>query len=83
MDKKIKMYALSTCIYCQNAKAWFADKNIEYDCVDVDLLEEGKKFSVLKEIKEKVGMVSFPTIFIGDTVIKGYKPERYKEALGL
>ena len=83
MNKKIIMYALSTCIYCQNAKAWFADQNIEYDCVDVDLLEESEKFSVLKEIKEKVGMVSFPTIIIGNTVIKGYKPERYREALDL
>ncbi len=83
MDKKVKMYALSTCIYCQNAKAWFAEQNIEYDCVDVDLIEESEKFTILKEIKEKAGKVSFPTLFIGDTIINGYKPERYKEALGL
>lgn len=81
MNKKIKMYALSTCIYCQNAKAWFARENIDYDCVDVDLLHEQEKFTVLKEMKAKSGSVSFPTIMIGDTIIKGYHPEKYKEAL--
>ncbi len=81
MDKKIKMYTLSTCIYCQNAKAWFTKANIDFAFTDVDLLDEQEKFTILKEIKEKTGSVSFPTILIGDRVIKGYHPEKYKEAL--
>ena len=35
MDKKVKLYALSTCIYCQ--KPAFSS-GIEYDSIDVDLL---------------------------------------------
>ena len=83
MSANIQMYALSTCIYCQNTKKWFAQHNIEYDFIDVDLLDESEKFSVLKEIKSKTGMVSFPTVIIGDVVVKGYKPDKFKEVLGL
>ncbi len=83
MEKKVQMYALSTCIYCQNTKRWFADHEIEYDCIDVDLLDESEKFAVLREIKGKTGMVSFPTVIIGDIIVKGYKPDKLKEALGL
>jgi glutaredoxin-like protein NrdH len=83
MKKNIQMYALSTCIYCQNTKRWFAEHRIEYDCIDVDLLEETEKYAILKEMKGKTGMVSFPTVIIDDNIIKGYKPAKFKEVLEL
>jgi len=83
MDKKVKLYALSTCIYCQNTKAFLKDLQVEYDSVEVDLLEKDQKLAVVREIHKITPTVAFPVIVIGEKVITGYRPDEIKKALGL
>ena len=83
MTEPVKVYALSTCIYCRNTKAWLDQHDVNYECIEVDLIDQQARFSVLKEIKTRSSVVSFPTIVVGDQVIQGYHPEQLKKVLGL
>jgi len=78
---KIKLYTLSTCIHCKNAKKFFADNNIEVDCVDVDLLKGAEREKIMKEMDKLVAQRLFPTIVIGNCVIQGFREDDIKEAL--
>ena len=78
---KVKLFTLSTCIHCKNAKKFFADNNIEVDCVDVDLLKGAEKEKAMKEMDKIAAQRLFPTIVIGNCVIQGYRETEIKEAL--
>jgi glutaredoxin len=56
---------------------------IQYEFVDVDLLEGDERKAILEDIKKLNPKCSFPTIIIGEKVIVGYKEEEIKEALGI
>ena len=44
MDEcSVKLYSLSTCIHCKNAKEFFNQCGINPDCVDVDKLDLEKE----------------------------------------
>ena len=82
-DKKIKLYTLSTCSHCKSTKRLLTECTIEYDFVEVDLLEGDERKAILEDIKKVNPRCSFPTLIIGDKVIVGYKEKDIKEALGL
>jgi glutaredoxin-like protein NrdH len=82
-DKEVKLYTLSTCSHCKSTKRLLAECTIEYDFVDVDLLEGEERKAILEDIKKVNPRCSFPTLIIGDKVIVGYKEKEIKEALGL
>jgi len=56
---------------------------IQYEFVDVDLLEGDERKAIIEDIKKLNPRCSFPTIIIGDEVIVGFKEKKIKEALGL
>lgn len=82
-DKKIKIYSLSTCSHCKATKKFLDECTLQFDFVDVDLLEGEERKAILQEVKQFNERCSFPTIIIGDKVIVGYKEKEIKEALGL
>ncbi|MCF8024290.1 MAG: glutaredoxin family protein [Desulfobacteraceae bacterium] len=82
-EPDIKLYALSTCGHCKNAKKLLDNCEVTYDSVEVDLLEGEQRKAILEEIKALNPRCSFPTIKIGDQVIVGYKEDEIKEALGV
>ena len=79
----IKLYALSTCIHCRNAKEFLNECGINYDCVDVDTLEGGERREIVEEIKKSNPNCSFPMLIIGNKVIIGFRKDEIKEALNL
>lgn len=79
----VKVYALSTCGHCKRAKQLLADCNVDYDSVEVDLLEGDDRKAVLDEVRELNPRCSFPTIKINEKVIVGYQEKEIKEALGV
>ena len=79
----IYIYTLSTCGHCKSTKRLLDECNVEYDFVDVDLLDSDERKAVLEDVKQLNPKCSFPTIKIGDQVIVGYKEDQIKEALGL
>lgn len=82
-DKPVMIYTLSTCSHCKSTKKLLDECTIQYDFVDVDLLEGDERKAILEDIKKVNPRCSFPTILIGSKVIVGYKEKEIKEALGL
>lgn len=77
----VKVYALSTCIHCRNAKKYLDECGIKYNCVHVDELKGEERKEVVKELKDYNPAVSFPTIVIKDTVVVGYHKDKIDKAL--
>ncbi len=79
----VKLYSLSTCIHCKDAKNFFNQCKINTDCVDVDKLSMEQRKKLLEEIKQINPECTFPTIVIGKKVIVGFKKDELKEILGI
>ena len=82
-DTEVKIYSLSTCSHCKATKKLLGECTVQYDFVDVDLLQGDERKAVLDDVKKFNPKCSFPTIIIGEKVIVGYKENEIKEALGL
>jgi len=76
------LYALSTCGWCKKTKRLLNDLAIEYDYIDVDLLDGIDREEIEKEIKRWNPRCSFPTIVVNqETCVVGFKEEQIKEIL--
>jgi glutaredoxin-like protein NrdH len=82
-DQNVKLYALSTCIHCRDAKAFLDKCGIDYDCVHVDKLDGEEKRQLIEEIKKTNPGCAFPMLLVGDKVIIGFRQEEIREALNL
>jgi len=82
-ENNVKIYSLSTCSHCKSTKKLLSECTIEYDFVDVDLLEGEERKAILEDVRNFNPKCSFPTIVIGGKVIVGFKEDDIKEALGL
>jgi glutaredoxin-like protein NrdH len=79
----VRLYALSTCGHCQDTKAFLGECGVNYDCVDVDKLDEVERKKVLEELIKINRECAFPTLVIGDKVVVGFRKEEIKELLGI
>jgi len=77
----VKLYALSSCPWCKKAKVYFTEKQIPFECIEVDLLKGKEQEKAVEEVKKLVGDAVFPVTMIGDKAILGYKPNEFAEAL--
>jgi len=79
---KVTIYSTPTCPYCQQAKAFFKENNIEFE--DIDVATDEKK---AEEMIEKSGQMGVPVIIIEkdgkEEVIIGFEKEKITELLGL
>jgi glutaredoxin-like protein NrdH len=81
VQKRVRMYTLSTCSHCKAAKKWMNDHGIEYDYTDVDLLTGQERTDMINEVRSYNSNCTFPTILIGDEVIVGNDEEKLRKAL--
>lgn len=80
---EVMMYALSTCVWCKKTKRLLNSLGIEYNYVDVDLLDPKEKEEAEDKIREWNPKCSFPTLVLNnETCIVGFKEDQIKEALG-
>ena len=80
----VKMFTLSTCIWCKRTKQFLADKGIEYSYLDMDKLEGEEKEKAMDELKLWNERCSFPTVVINnEKCIVGFREEEILEALGI
>lgn len=77
----IKLFTLSTCVWCRKTKALLKEMNVAYAYVDVDLLEGADRVKALDELKTFNPRCSFPSLVVNDTCIVGYEEDKIKEAL--
>jgi len=81
---KVFMYAISTCVWCKRTKQFLKNNSVEFEYVDVDLCNDEDQEKIEKEIIERGGRLSYPTLVVDDkTLITGYKPDKITEALEL
>jgi len=79
----VKIYALSTCMWCKKTKKLLDDNSVEYEFEDVDLLQGSEREDALSEIEKLNPKKTFPTIAVDGKGIIGFKEDELKEALGL
>jgi glutaredoxin-like protein NrdH len=81
---KVTLYALSTCVWCKMTKQFLSDNSIEFEFVDVDLLDDEEKSKAHTAITSKGGILSYPTTIVDEKiVITGFRKDKLTEALGL
>ncbi len=82
---KIFMYTLSIDPWSQKAKKFFRDKNIPFEYIDYDLVEEKEQEKIVEDIYKCGGatVAAFPFIEIDEEVVIGYNPETYSKLLRL
>ena len=78
----IILYTLSTCRVCKATRKLLDDLAVTYEYVDVDRLGRAEQDAILEKMKRANPRGAFPTLFIGETVIVGFKEEEIKKALG-
>jgi len=81
MAKKPKVYALSTCPYCKRTRRFLDAHRVDYECIEVDQLDDAKQDQALEEIKKLTGKQSFPVVVIGDDIIVGHDEDKLRRAL--
>ena len=79
----IKLYALSTCVYCNKIKKMLDDLAIEFECILADELDDQGRENAIEDLKKINPRCSFPTLVIKNHVITGYKAQEIKEKLGV
>ena len=82
-EMKVKMWALSTCIWCRKTKDLLDELDVDYECTDVDMLSGAERDEVVAEMKRHNPRGSYPTLVCGDEVIVGFDDKKIKEALGI
>ena len=82
-EKRIRVYALSTCPWCRKAKQFFKDHNILVEEIDFDLCEKKKQQEALADMKRYGGGDQFPFVIIGEDSVEGFNPQEYCNLLGI
>lgn len=80
---QVRLFTLSTCIWCKKTKALLKELDVAYQYVDVDLLDGVEREKALEELKRFNPLCSFPSLVVNNgACIVGYDEARIKEALG-
>ena len=74
---KIKIYSTNWCPYCRSAKAFFDQKGLKYEEIDLTDDDAGRVALV-----ERTGRTSVPQIFVGDHHVGGYDDLRALDRAG-
>lgn len=74
----ITIYSTPTCPYCQQAKNYLKDNNIDF--TDIDVANDNEK---AQEMVEKSGQMGVPVIDIDGEIIVGFDKEKIDKQLGL
>lgn len=75
---KILIYSTSSCPYCDMAKEFLKEHNIEFE--DVNVQEDKEK---AKEMVEKSGQMGVPVIDVDGEIIVGFDKEKLKRLLDI
>lgn len=78
MDTSVTIYSTPVCHFCQAAKEFFKENNVEYTEHDVAADAEKRQ-----EMIDMTGQMGVPVIKIGDDVVIGFDEPKVKELLKL
>jgi len=79
---KVLVYAISTCGWCKRAKTFLNENNVEYEYVDIDLINDEDKEKIRQDIQNRGGPLAYPTLIIDNkTLLTGAPQDKLKEVL--
>ncbi|MFN4217461.1 MAG: glutaredoxin family protein [Brevinematales bacterium] len=78
----IKLFALSTCIWCRKTRRLLEELGIAYEYVYVDLLDGDDKKETIEELTKWNADCSYPTLVINNkTCIIGFEEDDIRKNL--
>lgn len=80
MLRRVRLYSLSTCPTCKKVKEFLKNNSIETEVIEVDTLESGEQWLVMKELKKINPNETFPTVVVERAVV-GFDEENLKKLL--
>ncbi|OGR39209.1 MAG: NrdH-redoxin [Desulfovibrionales bacterium GWA2_65_9] len=75
--KNITIYSTPSCMYCKMAKAYFAEKGVQYVDKNVAVDEAARE-----EMVKKSGQLGVPVIDVDGTLVIGFDKERLAALIG-
>ena len=81
--EKPTVYALSTCPYCKRTRRFLDDHKIDYECIEVDTLDDKAQDEVMDKIEKLSGKRVFPVVVVGKDIIVGHDETKLKKAFHL
>ncbi|MCD5381509.1 MAG: glutaredoxin family protein [Candidatus Pacebacteria bacterium] len=78
MENSVTIYSTPVCHFCQAAKEFFKENNVEY--TENDVAADADK---RQEMIDLTGQMGVPVIKIGDDIIIGFDEPKIKELLKL
>ena len=78
MENSVTIYSTPVCHFCQAAKEFFKENNVEY--TENDVAADADK---RQEMIDLTGQMGVPVIKIGDDIIIGFDKPKIKELLKL
>lgn len=75
---KVTIYSTPTCPYCDMAKRYLKENNVEFKAIDVS-----KDTKAATEMVEKSGQMGVPVLDIDGQIIVGFDKDAIKKALKL
>lgn len=82
-DRRVTIYALSTCGWCRRTKEMLDAADIGYDYIDVDKTSGPERDECVARVRQLNPRGSYPTIEIDNEVIAGFDEDRIRELLGI
>jgi glutaredoxin 3 len=76
--KRVVIYSTPACVYCNGAKEFFKQNNIQYEDYNV-----ASDLAKRQEMIEKSGQMGVPVIFIDDEMVIGFDKPRLSELLSV
>jgi glutaredoxin-like YruB-family protein len=77
-QKKVTVFSTPSCMYCNMLKAYFDEKGIIYEAIDVSENQEKAKY-----ITEKTGQLGVPVTEIDGTFVIGFDQPKIAELLNI
>ncbi|PSO45753.1 MAG: NrdH-redoxin [Parcubacteria group bacterium SW_6_46_9] len=74
--KKVTLYTTPSCQYCEQAKEYMKEHDIDYKYYDVSEDTDRRK-----EMIEKSGQMGVPVIELGDELMVGFDEERFEDMI--
>ena len=79
----VRLFALSTCVWCKRTKRLLDELGIAYDYVFADHAQGEERDEIVSAVEEWNPICSFPTLVVRDEkCIIGFKEDEIREALG-
>jgi glutaredoxin len=79
----VKLYALSTCVWCKKTRALLEELGVAYDYEYVDLAPPARQDEIDAEVAALAGRASYPALIANEGYVVGFRPDEIKELLKL